>query len=176
MCQFYLLVSSPWIKQPIWTWTCVTDRKSSQLSVQYRRHRCIGYLSAGRGFKKSKRSRAERHVWLLCYLMIAGMCFMHRVCEADYISSRVTAKVTVCTEADYHFLLTTLNRHHRPLRWKVHSVQCTRKKKKETPGLQLCVLFHRSRNKLTFSWESDLLTARSTVEPQKYDWNSVWPG
>lgn len=100
-------------------------------TVHYRRRRCIGYLSAGRGFEKSKRSRTERHVWLLCYLMIAGMCFMHRVCEADYISSRVTAKVTVCTEADYHFLLTTLNRHHHPLRWKVHSVQCRRKKRKK---------------------------------------------
>lgn len=72
--------------------------------------------------------------------------------------------------AVYNGLLSSLNRRYIGDRymWKrvISGVQA------DTVGF---VWFHKSERELTFSCESDLLTARSTVKPQKYDWNSRWP-
>lgn len=66
----------------------------------------------------------RRHVRLLCYHMIAGMCSMHGgdVRQTVYLPL-VSVLVTVWTRGIHHCLLTSLNRHSRPARRKAHGVR-----------------------------------------------------
>lgn len=154
----------------IWAWPRLIDRH-----LRCECHTCINaqqvhllHCMLGRGFKESKCSWLERHVWLLYYHMMAGMCSMHGMWIILYIS-RIHC-YGYRTLAVYSGLLRSLNRRYIGDRymWKrvISGVQA------DTVGF---VWFHRSERELTFSCERDLLTARSTVKPQKYDWNSRWP-